>query len=83
MNTKVKQCHSCGAFMSIRARKCFKCGSYDLGSDHNIVVCPTCGSELELDGNHGECAFCGDLILINNQYIVHSRFRDDNIEKQH
>jgi ribosomal protein L40E len=83
MNTKMKQCHSCGAFMSSRARKCFKCGSYDLALDHNIMACPTCGFELELDGNHGECKFCGDTVSINDQYIVHSKFRGDSLENHH
>jgi predicted amidophosphoribosyltransferase len=83
MNTKMKQCHSCGAFMSIRSKKCFKCGSVDLGSDHNVITCPTCGFELELEENHAECAFCGETISINDHYVVHSKYRGDLFESYH
>lgn len=83
MNTKIKQCHACGSFMSSHAKKCFKCGSYDLASDHNTMVCPTCGLELQLEGNRGECTFCGDTISINDHYIIHSKFRGDSFESYH
>lgn len=83
MNTKMKQCHACGSFMSSRAKKCFKCGSYDLASEHNLLVCPTCGIEIELEDNHGECTFCGDEVKIYDHYILHSKFRGDSFESYH
>lgn len=83
MNTKMKQCHNCGALMSGRAKKCFRCGSYDLIFNHHMIVCPTCGMELEFEGDHGECAFCGDSISIQDHYIIHSKFRGDSFETYH
>lgn len=83
MNTKMKQCHGCGAFMGHQAKKCFRCGSFDLMGDHFAMACPTCGSQLEVNEHHGECSFCGEFVRFDKHFIIHTKYRGDVLEYYH